>query len=305
MRLVVIMLVLLSALSHAVLANDPKELVFVFQKLKDPTQIKAEAQRLGELLSAELGMPVRTMVPTDYSASVQALVSKQADYAFVSAIPFLLARRDGGASILLVESRTDTQGVARTDYDSILVVAADSPLKTFDDFKASSRELRMAFTSPTSYSGYIMPYARLVDEGMLQPRQDVREIFKTVAFAGSYTLALEQVIAGRADVAAVSDYTMEGPHADSYLNSEQRSRLRILARTPGVPTHLICARGGLSDELNARVKAAILKIAANHTELLSDVYGATSFVEVDEDRHVKRAIQAVEFIGLPIEGLAR
>jgi ABC-type phosphate/phosphonate transport system substrate-binding protein len=43
------------------------------------------------VLTRDLGKPVRVVVPVDYSASVQALVSGQADVAYLSALPYLLA----------------------------------------------------------------------------------------------------------------------------------------------------------------------------------------------------------------------
>jgi len=295
--------VLLNPLSAR--ADDPKELIFIFQKQKDPTKVQTDADKVAEYLSKELGMPVAAQVPGDYSASVQALVNKKADFAYVSAMPFLLARRDGNATLLLAEERADKDGVGRTYYTSIFVVKKDSPIQSFDALLKRSSELNICFTSPTSTSGYIMPYYRFVKEGLLQPKQDVREAFKGVAFGGGYTQALEQVLAGRADVACVSDYVLEGPKVDTYLKPEQRDQLRILDRTPGVPTHLIAARDGLSDAFKAKVKAALLKIGQEQPELLADVYGATKFVEVDETTHVKAAIEAIEYIGLPIENLAK
>jgi phosphonate transport system substrate-binding protein len=285
--------------------EDARELVFIFQKQADPDAIKDNADRVAEYLGREIGIPVRAQVPGDYAASVQALINRKADIAYVSAMPFLLARRDGDATLLLAEQRTDPRGDKRTDYDSIFVVRADSPLQSLDDLAANAGSLRFCFTSSTSTSGYIVPYARLVREGLLQSRQDPASVFRQVTFGGGYTQALEQVATGRADVCAVSDYTMEGPRADVYLNPNQRQQLRILGRTPGVPTHLICARGGLSNELQDRIKAALIKLSDEHPELLADVYGASAFVEVDEDEHVRLAVEAIEYIGLPIEGLAR
>lgn len=286
-------------------AEDPTELVFVFQKQKDPAKVQADADKLAERLSAAVGLPVRAVVPGDYSASVQALVGKKADFAYVSALPFLLARRDGGATLLLAEARRDGRGQTRTDYSSIFVVPKDSPLQSVDEMFKQTKDLRIAFTSPTSTSGYIMPYYRLVKEGVLQKRQDPKSVFRSVAFGGSYTQALEQVLAGRADVACVSDYVLEGPKVDTYLKADQRDKLRVLGRTDGVPTHLVCARAGLSDELKAKMKAALLKISADEPALLADVYGASAFKEVDETKHVQQAIDAIDYIGLPIEGLAK
>jgi phosphonate transport system substrate-binding protein len=286
-------------------AQNRNNLVFVFQKQSDPNKIKGTAEKLATLLEASLGRKIQVVVPADYSASVQALVARQADVAYVSALPFLLARRDGQASMLLAEQRVDPQGKARTDYDSIFVVRNNSPLKSFADVKKSAKSLSMVFTSPTSTSGYVFPYARFIREEMLKPKQDPRQAFRTVSFGGSYTQALQEVIAGRADIAAVSDYTMTGPKADVYLPAAERAKLRVLARTPGVPTHLIATRSGLDPALRTKIAQALTDISQKQPDILADVYGASRFVRMDENTHVKAAVDAIAFTGIPIEGLAR
>jgi len=290
-------------------AGDPEALVVVFQRQADPMQIKASADEVADFLSRELGMPVQAFVPTDYSATVQAMVSGRADVAYLSAVPFLLARRDAGATLLLAEERVDAQGTPRSDYDSVLVVRQDSPLENIDDLIANASEIRMVFTSPTSTSGFVMPYRRFVNEGLIQPGQSVQSelqrAFRSHAYGGSYALALQQVINGQGDVAAVSFYTVEGDSALRYLQPEELAQLRILARTPGVPTHLICVRGGLSDELTGRIRTALLKLSSERPELLAEVYGARALVEVDENEHVSAAVEALEYLGLPIDGFVR
>ena len=284
--------------------SNPSELVLVFQKQNDPVSVKKSADAVGAYLEKELGVKVSVRVPSDYSASVQALVSKKADFAYTSSLPFLLARRDGGASIVLAEQRTDVFGKQRTEYDSVLVVDKNSPVNSLDDVLADSKKIRLMFTSPTSTSGYLFPYATFVKRGLLQAKQDPREVFQTVGFAGSYTQALEEVIAGRADVAAVSFYTVEGDSAATYLSPEKLKSLKIIARIPGVPTHVLSARSGLSPELIKDFKEAVLKLSVEHPEIFTDVYGTASFVEVSENDHVSETIVSVDYLGLPIEGLA-
>jgi len=279
------------------------ELVFVFQKQKNPDQIKETAKLVSNYLSKEIGIPVRTQVPSGYSASVQALVSKKADFAYTSSLPFLLARRDGGAELLLVEQREDTSGKLRTEYDAVLVVREDSPLKDISDLVETASKQRIVFTSPTSTSGFVFAYARFVNENLLKPRQEPSSVFRSVSFGGSYTKAIEEILAGRGDVAAVSYYVVEGPQADKYFDAEQRKKLRILARTPGVPTHVISTRAGLSEDIKAKIKTALLKLSSEKPELLSDVYGTAKFITAEEDAHVAKTVEAVDYLGLPIDGL--
>ena len=286
-------------------AEDPTRLTILFQKQKDPAQIKAHADQVAQYLSQQMGVEVQAFVPGAYSASVQALVSAKADLAYVSSVPFLLAQRDAGAELLLAEQRPDPQGAQRTDYDSIFVVAKDSNLTSMQDLVANAQDLRIAFTSTTSTSGYVMAYARLVNEGLLSAGQDAKDVFKSVVFAGSYSQALQQVLDGKADVCAVSDYTLEGPRADAYLDQTQRSRLRVLARTPGVPTHVICSRPGLSDGFKDRLVESLLKLGQEQPDLLANVYGANAFVKVDPTSHLAAAVQAVQYLGIPIESFVK
>lgn len=305
MRPLLVLLAALTALpacSRGTDASGPA-LVFAFQRQKDPDAIREEARLLTQRLAEKLGRPVRAQVPLDYQATVQALVSSQADVAWLSAIPFLLAQRDGGAELLLAERRRDATGELRTSYDSVFVVPQDSPLRTIEDLVERARELRICFTSRTSTSGYVMPYSRLVDEGLLEAGQDVRRAFRSTSFGGSYTAALEEVLAGRADIACVSHYTVEGDRADHYLAADRRAGLRVLARTPSVPTHLVCVRGGLDPELKANIRRALLEISDEDPELLARVYGASTFSEVDPEAHVRAARVAVERLGVPLDNL--
>jgi len=284
-------------------ASDPEKIVFVFQKQKQPDKLREAADAVGQALTASLGVPVDVVVPANYSASVQALVTGQADVAYVSSLPFLLARRDGGAKLILAEQRDDAQGNTRTDYDSLMVVRKDSELQTIEDLKAKAGETAFCFTSPTSTSGFVFASLRLVREGVMTAGQKPDSVFKEVQYGGSYTQALQQVVAGNADVAAVSFYTVEGPRADVYLSAQERDQLRILARTPGVPTHVVCVRDGLSDAWAGKIRDALLKLSAEQPDLLADVYGTSRFIEVDENAHVQSAIEAVAATGIPLEGL--
>jgi phosphonate transport system substrate-binding protein len=289
--------------SHAAYGG---ELTFIFQRQKDPSRIRPHADEVASFLQERLNLRVRAQVPSDYSASVQALVSRQADIAIVDSMAFLLARRDGQASILLAEERQDRNGHYRTSYDSILVARRDdSNITDLEDLAKKASDLKVVFTSPTSTSGYIMPIRLFVKNKMIKPGQNPREVFSGVSFGGSYTQALEQLLLGRADVAAVSAYTLEGNAASSYLSEEKRSQLKVVARSSDVPTHVVAARGGLSEDQKEKITAALLELSQERPELLADVYGTSRLVKVEEEAHVQASIEAINFAGLPIEGLVR
>lgn len=269
----------------------PEKLIFAFQKQKDPIRVEAEANRMAQVLSEKIGIPVEIIVPRRYSLTVQALISNRAHVGYVSALPCLLARSRAPIRVLLVEERE-----SRTDYDSIFVVRRDSSWQQLAQLKGA----KMAFTSTTSTSGYVMAYSRLVGDGLLKKGQSPDTFFGHVMYAGGYDKALLSVLKGQADVCAVSYYTMEGAKSALYLGEEQRNQLRVLTRTPGVPTHLVCIRSDLPITLQEKIKRALLYISRDQPGLLADVYGASKLVEVDEETHLRGAVEAMENTGIDL-----
>lgn len=263
----------------------PEKLIFAFQRQKDPAALKEDAEAVAKLLTDELGVPVEVLVPTSYGATVQALISNRADVAYLSSLPYLLAKKETNVDILLVEERA-----GKADYDSVLVVANDSPIQSVADLKGK----RMAFTSPTSASGYVFPWAFFIGEGLAEKGSKPDTFFSRTQFAGGYDRALRAVVNGQADVAAVSDYTMEGPTVDKYITAEERAKLRILTRIPGVPTHLIAIRSDLPADWRTKIQTALTKL---DPERLKDVYGAPKLV-VPADNHVASAETALANTGL-------
>jgi phosphonate transport system substrate-binding protein len=279
-------------------SDQPEKITVILQKQKDPSRLKSEAERLANALGDKLKVKATSSVPLDYSAPVQALISKTADVAYLDSVNYLLAARDGGAEILLVEQRPDSNGQIRTDYDSVFVVAKDSQIKDFKDMLTRAKDLRIAFTSPTSTSGYLFPYKRLVEEGLIKSGQQVDTAFRRVSFAGSYAQALQEVASGRADVCAVSNYAIEGHAAITYLPEKELNKLKILERNPGVPTHVIAVRAGLSTDFKERLKESLLDISKENPEIFSDVYGTASFTEVDGKLHTAATTKALELLNI-------
>jgi phosphonate transport system substrate-binding protein len=264
----------------------PNKIVFSFQKQKDPQSLQRAATELASVLADKIGKPVDVVVPTTYSTAVQGLISGKVHVAYMDSLPYLLATPEVGLDVVAVEKRN-----GRTDYDSLIVVATNSPAKKLSDLRGR----RMAFTSQTSTSGYLVPFSRLVEAKALGSSTELSGFFSEVIFAGGYDKALRAVISGQADAAAFSDYVLEGPKADLYGTAEDRARVRVLDRAPGVPTHLVAVRRDLPPELKKKIGAALLGLSSTHAELLASVYGASELVAPPpDDRHVDRTRRALK-----------
>ena len=127
-------------------AADPETLVFSFQKQKNPDEIQATAKMVGDYLTTKLGKKVEVLVPTSYGTTAQGLISKKVHVAYMDSLPYLLASNETDLEIAVVERRKE-----RTEYDSLVVVAKNSPIKSFADLKGNAFWLFRFFKTYVSF----------------------------------------------------------------------------------------------------------------------------------------------------------
>lgn len=267
-------------------AADPNTLILAFQPQENPTKLQLNAEAFAQFLGDEVKRPTKVFLPTDYSVVVEALRAGHAHVAYFSAWPYVKARELAGVELLLAEVRAD----GRTAYVSRWYTRDDTGIRTLAD----ARGKRAAFTSPTSTSGYLFPYAKLIDEGLLPERGDPKNFFREVLFAGGYEQSLKALVNGQVDLAAASDYALP-----RYLNEEERKNIVILSEQGPVPSHCIAVKSSLSPALKTQIKAAFLKLnAPEHKDLLKTLYGAERLAEVTHQAHVGPLAHALKITGL-------
>jgi phosphonate transport system substrate-binding protein len=280
--------VMIAFAGAAAFAENPQTIVVSFQKQKEPDQLKKSADLVAAYLTKKLGQPVEVLVPTSYGTTAQGLISGKVHVAYMDSLPYILASQETELEILAVEKRNN-----KTDYNSLVLVAKDSPIKSLKDLKQKS----FAFTSQTSTSGYLFPLAQLTREKLVNSTKDVDQYFSKVTYAGGYDKALAAVASGQADAAALSDYAFEGPKADLYGDVATREKLRVLARISGVPTHLVVASKKLSPEIRKKVQSALISLGKEDPTLLASVYGAAELI-VPKKNHVQGTQDALKLTGL-------
>ena len=137
--------------------------------------------------------------------------------------------------------------------------------------------------------------AELVQQKLIPNRDRLNGFFGQVTYGGSYDKALQAVLRGQADVAAVSEYTLGAP----YITAAEASNLRVLYSIPGVPAHGIVIDDDVSASDRDRLIAAMMKLnqPANN-QLLVSLYNSTKLVKVDGDAHLKPTRVALQQAGM-------
>ena len=260
-----------------------KEIVIVFASRRDATELEAKAEAVSKILSQQIGVPVKAVIASE-AAAVEALRANRADVAFLGSRAAIQTEKTTGAKLYLAEVRSDYSG--GHTYKSVLVVRKDSPLKTLGSEKQTLGQLKgkkMACASRTSGSGFIIPTSEFVGEGFVSDPDRYNQFFSQVIYGDGYSSALQAVLKGQADVAAVSEYALNSP----WITPEEVKKLRVLWSIPGVPAHGIAIDNDVPAPLRAKIIAAFLTLnEPKNNTLFRSLYNSTKLVKVDHDTHI-------------------
>jgi len=281
----------------SVASTNAAPIKIVFPNRSDSTNLQEKADKVVAFLAKESNFPI-TAVVADDAAAVEALRANQADVAFLSSRPALKAEQLAGSRLYLAEVRPNYSG--GYTYRSVFVVRKDSPLKSSDDPQAALGQLSgktIAFTSPTSGSGFIFPVGTLVKHGLVPDRDRLDQFFGDVTYGGDYSKALQAVLRGQAEVAAVSEYALRPP----YITEIESQQLRILYAIPGVPAHGVAIDDDVPAATREKLVAAMLKLnQPENNELLKSLYNSTKLVSVEHDKHLAPMQEALQWAGMKL-----
>ena len=277
------------------IAQKMQDITIIFPSRSDSTDLQNKANSVAKFLSKELGTSVKAQVG-DETAAVEALRANRADVAFLSSRSALKAEQLANSRLYLAEVRKNYSG--RYTYNSVFVVPKNSELKSKNSGKATLEQLRgktMAFTSPTSGSGFIFPVSELVKLGFVPNRDRLDSFFGKVSYGGNYSKALDAVVRGQADVAVVSEYALFPP----YLAAENRDKIRVLYKISGVPAHGIAIDDDVPIVVRENLINAFVKLnKSENNQLLTGLYNSTELVRIDHNRHLLPVRAALKNTGI-------
>jgi len=247
-------------------SSSPLRISFI--SYANPQQVASGSETICRYLEPYLGIPVKGLISTDYGSSIEAMRYEQADLAFVDPLAFMMAHEQIGAVPLLLEIYATGKPV----YYSCIWVRRDSGIETVEDLQGKT----IAYADQVDMSGHLLPRDIFARAGLLETDQLTGEFFKQVYFAGGDEQAVRAVLNGFVDAAGVSEFSY------LLLRPEERDQVTVIARSVESPSHLVMARSGLSAEVMARFKQALLALDPNQPQdkaVLDKLYGVQGYTE--------------------------
>ena len=275
--------VLFAVVSPAFSEDLAPEVVVALKPDKDPDKMFSERTALAEALGAAIGRPVKVIIPLSSAVIVEGLSNGSIDLGYLSATDMVNARKTNAADVLLVGEIDGER-----HYESLWIALADKPYKSIADLRGKP----IAFASRTSTSGYLIPLLDLKNAGLISKKPEDLFGQGNVWYGTGYMSAVERVLAGEAEAAAVSDYVFE---KDKHLTPEQKARLRVVDTQGPVPTHVLA----ISKRLSPGARQQLLEAVQNFSEkkpTLRDAVFTSRLVECDADTHLLQVVNALNFV---------
>jgi phosphonate transport system substrate-binding protein len=193
------------------------------------------AAHIGE----KTGRPVELVQRRTYAEVNDLIAAGEVDLAFVCTSAYISGHDEGDMDLLVVPEIDGT-----TVYRSSVIVRSTSDARSIEDLRGAS----FAFTDPMSLTGRIYPTYTVQQLG-----SSPESFFRSTAFTYSHDRAIEAVLSGVVDAAAVDDLVLSRMIE---RDPELATRMRIIDQSPAfgippvvVPSSTLAAVRSLYEEL--------------------------------------------------------
>jgi phosphonate transport system substrate-binding protein len=230
----------------------------------------ARYDKFQQLLSKHLGMPVKLFPAADYAGVMQGIAAGQLEAAEFGASGFAGAWLDCKCiEPIVVPQEQD----GSTYYYSVMVVRADSGIKSLEDMKGHS----LAWADPNSTSGYLIPSATLKTKGI---KLDDGAYFSKTGFSGGHEQGVVAVLNKQYD-GAVTWTSGQGEKSEGFTRGNLRSMvdknmlkmsdITIIWQSGKIPNGPWAMRIALPAELKKTFADFMLDLPKSHHSIYDDV----------------------------------
>ena len=256
---------------------NPSTIIFSYTPVEDPAVYKKVWDGFTEHMAKITGKKVVFFPVQSYAAQYEAMRSGRLHIAGVNTggnpvavncagfVPFaMMAAKDGSFG-----------------YEMEIIVPADSPIKSPADLKGK----KLAFTSPTSNSGFKAPSAILKSEFGLVAKKD----FKT-AFSGKHDNSILGVANKDYEAAAIANSVLKRMIDRKVVDA---SKIRSIYKSQTFPTTGYGHAHNLDPTLVAKIKQAFFTFTWKDSELQKEFKKEGRFIAINH-KHDWNVIRKID-----------
>jgi phosphonate transport system substrate-binding protein len=246
---------------------DPERLIFAYTPVEDPAQYREVWRGFLEHVAREVGREVLFFPVQSNAAQIEAMRAGRLHIAGFNTGSVPLAVNCAGFIPRVMMAEAD----GSYGYEMEVLTRRDSGIESVEDLRGR----RVAFTSPTSNSGYKAPSVLLESEFGLVAGRDFEPVF-----SGRHDNSVLGVLQGDYDAAAVANVVIAQVLARGVGSPDD---LRVLYRSGTFPTTAFGVSNRLDAELAERVIQAFFTFewegSALAAEFVEDQFVPISYAE--------------------------
>lgn len=230
-----------------------------------PDQMKAKYEPFKKYLADKLGMEIEFFVANNYAGVVEAMASDKLDMAYFGGLTYIQARQRAKVHPIVTEVDSETK---TTKYYSLIIVPADSKVKTVADLKGKT----FAFGDVSSTSGSLYPRIMLDKAGLKVP-----DDFANVIYTGKHDATALAVQNGKVAAGGLEGRILNKLIADGKID---KSKIRILTKSDFIEGYPWVVQDSMDKELEDKIADAFLTM---DDKALLKLMKAESFARVTAD----------------------
>jgi phosphonate transport system substrate-binding protein len=226
-------------------------------------------------MEQKTGLKIKSFYAPDYAGVIEAMRFNKVQVAWYGNKAAMEAvDRAEGEVFAQVMYADGTYG-----YHSLLITHKDSPYQTLDDVFKNGKSINFGMGDPNSTSGFLVPSYYVFARNNV----DHRSAFKTVRNA-SHGANIQAVLAKQLDVA--TNNTEETNKLEA-SKPEQLAQLRVLWKSPLIPSDPFVWRKDLDPAVKAKIKTFVLGYAKTdpaEKAVLKNIYSYGGFRESSNEQ---------------------
>jgi phosphonate transport system substrate-binding protein len=246
--------VALAASVGAADAQAPREVNFGIISTESTQNLKQDWGVLLEDMQRSVGVKVNAFFAPDYAGIIEAQRFNKVQVAWYGNKSGMEAADRANAEVFAQQLAED----GSIGYWSFLIVHKDSALHSIEDVKKNAKNLTLGYGDPNSTSGFLVPsYYAMALHGM-----DPKTSFKLMRSANHET-NLISVASKQVDVATNNNESFE---KFSRRNPEKAKEIRVIWKSPLIPSDPMMFRKDLDPQLKAKIQEFFVGYGSNDRE---------------------------------------
>jgi phosphonate transport system substrate-binding protein len=226
-------------------------------------------------MEKKTGLTIKSFYAPDYAGVIEAMRFNKVQVAWYGNKSAMEAvDRSNGEIFAQVMYADGTFG-----YHGLLIAHKDSPYNTVDDVLKNGKSINFSIGDPNSTSGFLIPTFYVFAKNNV----DHRTAFKTIRNA-SHGANIQAVLAKQVDVATNNTEDMTKLET---AKPELYSQLKVLWRSPLIPSDPFVWRKDLDPAVKAKIKTFVLGYAKTdpaEKAILKNIYNYGGFRDSNNDQ---------------------